>query len=267
MKQILTFVDLTRVASNAVAQAASFAAMHDAHLTICHIKPDASEESQGQIREKMQGYASQVEAKGVSFELCICNGELFDQAKEMVKLIQPDLTVVGTRGAAGVSLSTFGSAIHKLVREVDIHCLVIGDACTPVDGGFEKIVVPVGGQSNFLEGVAHACELRSDRGEIILYAIVPLDGSLTTSALENVEKAKELLDARGVAWQYIEEIAKPHAVGNAQQTLSFMRKSKFQVVVIPSEIAKHNKLFGKLDKDALLLNEFGIQILCVNGEA
>lgn len=266
MNQILTFVDLTRTASRAVDQAVSIALLHGSHIIICHILPDDSMESEPAVREKMQVYVHQLEGRSVSFELCIGKGDLYEEAHATVKRIHPSLVVAGTHGAEGVDLGNFGSAIHRLVRNVDVPTLVIGDTCKPVEGGFRKVLIPAGSQINFLAGVQKTVELMDSHGEIILYAIVSADQPLSQKAVRNMDAARDFLDTRGISWHYEEEKSAEHAVGYAGQTLEYMKRSGVELVVIPAEVTRQNVLFGKLDKEAMLLNEDGIQVLCVNGK-
>lgn len=264
MKHILVLVDMTKTAEKAVSQALSIAVINNAHITICHIRTNKSTDSEEQIHRQLEPYLLQAKNKGVRCEVCICQGDLFDEAAASVKRLQPDLTVAGTHGSAGIDLSNFGSAIHKLVRKVSVPTLVIGKACTPVDDGFRKILIPADRQPTFLPGVEKACELLRDHGEIILFAILPKDGDLPIETVRNIDDAKKLLDTKSVTWHYEELDAAQYSVGYSAQTLEYMKDAKVEMVVIPAEVSKQNTLFGKLDKEAMLLNEDGIQILCVN---
>lgn len=266
MKHILVLVDMTETATKAVSQALSIAAHKKAKMTICHIRTNNSTDTEEVIRRQLEPYLAQAEAKGVTCELCICQGDLFEEAAASVKRLKPDLTVAGTHGSAGIDLSNFGSAIHKLVRSVSVPTLVIGKACTPVDSGFRKVLIPADGQPTFLPGVQKACDLMTDHGEIILFAIMPKEGSLPVDLIRNMDDAKEILDTRSITWHYEEVEAAPYAVGFAAQTLAYMGEANVEMVVISAEVSKQNALFGKLDKEAMLLNEDGIQVLCVNKE-
>ncbi len=265
MNHILVLVDMTKTATQAVDQALAIAAGREIRLTICHIRKNNSLDTEEKIRIQLEPFLTQAKAKGVACELCICQGDLFEEAAASVKRLQPDLTLAGTHGSAGIDLSNFGSAIHKLVRTVSVPTLVIGRACSPIENGFCKVLIPAGVQTNYLAGVQKACDLMADDGEIILYAIVPKGGSLVPEAMRNMDEARKILDTRKVSWRYEEVEATPYAVGYASQTLAYMRDAKVEMVVIPAEVTKQNILFGKLDKEAMLLNEDGIQVLCVNG--
>lgn len=266
MKHILVLVDMTKTAEQAVSQALSIAAAKKARITICHIRTNKSTDTEDDIHHQLEPYVAQAKAKGVPCELCICQGDLFEEAAASVKRLQPDLTVAGTHGSAGIDLSNFGSAIHKLVRKVSVPTLVIGKACTPVDLGFRKVLITADGQPTFLPGIQKACDLLTDSGEIIMFAIVPKEGGLKPEILQNIEAAKEILDARNISWHYEEVKSAPYAVGYAAQTLEYILEHEVEMVIIPAEVSKPNFLFGKLDKEAMLLNEDGIQVLCVNSQ-
>ena len=264
MKHIFVFVDFTSTSVLAFDQALAIATMKGAGISLCHIAKELNETSKVEFENKLKPFKLKAEEHEVTLEPVILGGDLFQTAKEVVHRLKPDLIVAGTHGTDGIHLSLFGSAIHKLVREVSAPTLVIGKECKPMKSGFKKVLLPASVHDYYIVEVKRACELLVEGGEVILYAIVHPDLPLEQSVLDNLENAKALLDERNVSWNYIEEKAKPHQTGFAVQTLEYMRENEVEMIAISAEVSKRFKLFGKLDKEEILLNEDGIMVLCAN---
>ena len=262
MKHIFVFVDFTNTSVLAFNQALAIATMKEAKISLCHIAKELNKKSRADFENNLEPFKVKAQEHGVTLEPIILGGDLFKTAKEVVLELRPDLIVAGTHGAEGIHLSLFGSAIHKLVREVSAPTLVIGKMCEPMKSGFKKVLLPASVHDYNMADVERTCDLLADQAEVILYAVVHTDRPLDQKILENLEKAKAFLDERQISWNYVEEKAKPHQTGFAGQTLDYMRKNEIEMITISAEVSNKFKLFGKLDKEAILLNEDGIMVLC-----
>jgi len=264
MKHLFVFVDFSKTSIVAFNQALAIAEYKDSTISICHIVSNLTDEVQGDVHRRLQPFLDIALQKGVNINPVIVEGELFETAKEVVMRLKPDIIVVGTHGREGIHLRLFGSAIHKLVREVSAPSLVLGTTCIPMTKGFQKVLIPAGSHSGYLIQVERVCELLAPDGEITLFVIDNADLPIDNGSMENLNSARKLLDARNVRWKYVEVKAKPHQTGVAAQTLEYILKENIELIAITAEIAERFKHFGKLDKEAFLLNEHGIKVLCVN---
>lgn len=264
MKHLFVFVDFSQTAILAFNQALAIAQMKESKITICHIVDQLNNEIQLATEEKLRYFIETADKKGIKIDPLIVEGELFETAKNIVNRLKPDLIVLGTHGIEGIHLRLFGSAIHKLVREVPAPSLVLGKTCSIMHNGFNKVLIPAGSQPAYLIQVERASELLAPDGEITLFAIENAEVPADNSSMINMDNARKLLDARNIKWKYVEIEAKPHQTGVAAQTLEYILAEGIQMIAITAEIAERFKHFGKLDKEAILLNEHGIKVLCVN---
>lgn len=264
MNHLFVFVDFSQTSILAFNQALAIAAIKGSKISICHIVDHLTDAIKIEVGEKLQPFIESATVKGVELVPVLVEGELFESAKLVVGRVKPDLIVVGTHGRDGIHLRLFGSAIHKLVREVPAPSLVLGKTCTPMIKGFHKVLIPSGSHPAYLTQVERACDLLVSDGEITLFAIENGETPADNAMMVNINHARQLLEARNVKWKYIEVKAKPHQTGVAAQTLEYMLAEKIEMIAITAEIAERFKHFGKLDKEAILLNEDGIKVLCVN---
>jgi len=264
MNSILVFLDFSATAILAFDQALAIAVLKGANLNLCHITKDLNESTRSEVSEKMQPFIEKAKSQNVRADFVIEKGELFETAKLVTSRLKPDLIVVGTHGSEGIHLRLFGSAIHKLVREVAATTLVLGTVCTPIVSGFQRVLVPADIQSRYLHKVSKAADLLAPNGEITFLNIENPNLPTEDSTHANIEIAKKMLDDRKIKWRAVELKAKPHETGYAMQTLEYMREEKMEMIAIAAEVSQRFRHFGKIDKETILLNEDGFMVLCVN---
>lgn len=264
MNSILVFLDFSVTAVLAFDQALAIAVLKGANLRLCHIKKDLDESIRSEVADKMKPFIEKAKSQGVRADFIIEKGELFETAKLVTSRLKPYLIVAGTHGSEGIHLRLFGSAIHKLVREVAASTLVLGKSCKPITTGFQRVLVPADIQSRYLHKVEKAADLLAPDGEITFLSIENPNLPSEDSTRANIEIAKKMLDERKIKWKSVDLQAKPHEIGYAMQTLEYMRQEKFEMIAIAAEVSQRFRHFGKLDKEAILLNEDGFMVLCVN---
>lgn len=264
MKNILVFLDFSTTAVLAFDQALAIAVMKDANLRLCHITKDLNASTQTEVEIKMKPFIEKAKAKGVKADFVIESGELFETAKLLTTRLKPDLIVAGTHGSEGIHLRLFGSAIHKLVREVAAPTLVLGKSCKPMSSGYQKVLVPADIHPRYLQKVSRSADLLAPDGEITLLTIHNPNLPIEEATTGIIDTAKKNLDDRKVKWKAVELKAKPHEIGYAMQTLEYMRREKIEMIAIAAEVSERYRHFGKLDKEAILLNEDGFMVLCIN---
>jgi nucleotide-binding universal stress UspA family protein len=265
MKNILALVDLTSLSPKVVDQAIALATKSQAALTLCYIvdSPQAPQEAEAQIA--LSDFAKQAKNQGVDVEIIIEHGSLFDTGTTLVKRLKPNLVVAGTRGVEAIKKGSFGSTIHKLVKELPGTTLVVNSNSTTVKGGYRKILLPVAPHPDYLAKVEAALDLLADDGEISLFAIVKPGSPFDAPTQANIEATKTLLTSRGAKWNYKEDEADPYAVGYSAQTIRVIKEEGYDLISIMAKVSQRNMHFGKFDKEGVLLNTEGIQVLCTNG--
>ncbi len=264
MKHLLVLLDFTETAQQAIDQALAVAKLHKPLVTLCHIAKEDSSYSEAGTLEQIKPYKDLLEGSGIETGVFLSKGNLFTEAKKVVEQLRPDLIVAGTHGVKGLYLSLMGSAIHKLVKEVPCSTLVVTKESKIVHGGYKKILMTAAPHPNYHIKVDQVSSLIAKEGEVVLFVVkMPVPDK---DSMRNIEAAKEIFETRGIKWRLHEVEPKPHSVGFAAQTLEAVRAEGVDLIAIMSQISKRNSHFGKLDKETILLNEDGLQVLCANEE-
>jgi nucleotide-binding universal stress UspA family protein len=264
MKKILVLVDFTGTAKIAVNQAIALAKRTQAGISLCYVSNDDSGDDIKSIAEEFNGYVQQIENEGLEVRVVIKVGELIEEVKMLVGASRPDLVVIGTHGKHGLRQNLFGSAIHKMVKEIQAPSLVVNDFMSSVKAGFDSIMLPVAPHDDYLNKVKHSCSVLSDEGRIVIFAIIKPGVGLDKKIQKNVQDTKSFLDSQGVKWEYLEVDADRYSVGFSSQTIDVAKEKEMDLMAIMANVSDENQLFGKLDKENVLLNEAGIAVLCSN---
>lgn len=126
MKTILVPVDFSELSLNAMAFAAELSKRASARLIIMNImlKEGAEEE----IKNKMGAIASDLKNTFGSDFICdsiIANGNLITALQKTITDQQPDLIVMGTKGASGLKKILIGSNTVNVIANTRVPVLVI----------------------------------------------------------------------------------------------------------------------------------------------
>jgi nucleotide-binding universal stress UspA family protein len=264
MKKILVLVDATATAEKAVDQAIALAKRTQADISLCYVSKHDSDDEIEALKLELGRHAQRVQEHGLKAEVVVKIGDLEDEVKILVGRSRPDLVVIGTHGKQGVRQNLFGTAIHKLVKEIQAPSLVVNDFMDGARQGFASIMLPVAPHEDYLNKVKHSCLVLSDQGRIVIFAILKPGIGLDTKIQKNIQEAKEFLDKEGVKWDYLEVDADRYSVGFARQTIDEAKNRGMDLLSIMANVSNENQHFGKIDKENVLLNDAGIAVLCSN---
>ena len=249
MKKILVLVDFTDAAKIAVNQAIALAKRTQADISLCYVSKRDSEDDIESLTEELKGYVQEIENEGLAARVVIKVGELLEEVKMLVSASRPDLVVIGTHGKQGVRQNLFGSAIHKLVKEIQAPSLVVNDFIEGARQGFASIMLPVAPHDDYINKVKHSCNVLSDQGRIVIFAILKPGIGLDKKIQKNIQEAKEFLDKEGVNWDYLEVDADRYSVGFARQTIDEAKNRGMDLLSIMANVSHENQHFGKIDKE------------------
>ena len=127
MKTIIAPVDFSDASTNALSFAAELSKRTSARLIIVNIleKPEA----EGESRSKLDSVEAELKSTFGSELSCealfVLGGSLVSALSEVIKAHQPDLIVMGTKGASGLKRILIGSNTVKVIAETKLPVLVI----------------------------------------------------------------------------------------------------------------------------------------------
>jgi len=124
MKTILAPVDFSDAAANSVAFAAELSKRSSARLVIVNILQKGENENDTEI--KLKSLKSGIKKSfDIDCETSFAHGSLITALKKIISVQQPDLIVMGTKGASGLKKLLIGSNTVKVISKTLLPVLVI----------------------------------------------------------------------------------------------------------------------------------------------
>jgi nucleotide-binding universal stress UspA family protein len=170
------------------------------------VRPD--EESSAQ---EVNQLVTRARESGVAAEGKLRPGDVYDEIKQAIRVISPDLIVMGTHGRRGVERWFMGSTTEKLLRHSAVPILTISTAeeLPLTTARFRRILVTTDFSEGATDTLAYALSLAEQNGsqitllhvvdKIIEGVAVDLSGWYQKPSVEGVQKQLEDLvpaDAR-----------------------------------------------------------------------
>jgi nucleotide-binding universal stress UspA family protein len=258
MNKILVFIDLTETAEKSVQQAISLAKRFDKSIEFCHIE---MENNNGE--EALNDALIKASEAGVSSKWVMLKGDFYEVAPAYIEENPPFLVVVGTHGKKGLRQNIFGSNIFRFVSSFKAPALVLSDFSEITDGGFQKILLRVASHANYLDKVKAACNLLNRAGKILLLNLRKPGAKLAEAVTENIKQSQKYLAEEEVPYEIVGADAEHFSVGYSKGILSYAKQNEVDLIAIFTHVAEESFYFGKIDKENLMINKEGIQVLCV----
>ena len=126
MKIILAPVDFSEVSVNAVSFAAELSKRSSARLVIVNILPNGQDESDSKIKLKsLESDLKESFDASLNCESFLAHGNLVTTLEKIIAVQQPDLIVMGTKGASGLKKILIGSNTVKVISKTRVPVLAI----------------------------------------------------------------------------------------------------------------------------------------------
>jgi len=124
MKTILALVDFSDASTNAVSFAAELSKRSSARLIIVNIlqKGESEDETTNKLKSIESGLKKYFDLK---CESLLAHGNLITTLKKIITVQQPDLIVMGTKGASGLKKILIGSNTVNVIAKTKVPVLVI----------------------------------------------------------------------------------------------------------------------------------------------
>ncbi|MGZ8538040.1 MAG: universal stress protein [Flavisolibacter sp.] len=126
MKTILALVDFSDASNNALSFAAELSRRTSARLVLSHILQ--KEEDEPEAFTKLKFIESDLKKSfnsDLNCESSVVHGNLIDTLKKIIVARQPDLIVMGTKGASGFKKILIGSNTVQVIANTELPVLVI----------------------------------------------------------------------------------------------------------------------------------------------
>jgi nucleotide-binding universal stress UspA family protein len=126
MKKIIAPVDFSDASTNALSFAAELSKRASAQLIIVNIFEKGEDEEES--RDKLKSVVTDLKktfGPNLNCESSVAHGSLVVELKEIIKDQQPDLIVMGTKGASGLKRILIGSNTVNVLAKTKVPVLVI----------------------------------------------------------------------------------------------------------------------------------------------
>ncbi len=126
MNTVLALVDFSDASVNALSFAAELSKRASAHLIIMNIIQKS--EGEEEIKNKLKSIESDLKksvAPDLKCESSIAHGDLITTLNKIIAARQPDLIVMGTKGASGLKKLLIGSNTVNVIANTSVPVLVI----------------------------------------------------------------------------------------------------------------------------------------------
>ena len=264
-KKIIVPVDFTAASEQATRQAELIAGKSGSAITLFHVT-DEGDLSSGGAGDRLKAEAEKLSRNGIPCETIIAEGSVLDLIVRAVCEKDFDMMVIGTHGYRSLRQKIFGADILKLVSRIPVPVLVVQED-SPLAQEFSRIVLPVGSHDHFnlvTEAAVMMAEIYN-KLEVHLYSIQKPGLEWPAKLLENIAQTVRILEEAGVALVRIKEDQDGFSQGFAWQTLRYAQSVGAEAIAIMSVASEEYYFMSKTYKEAILLNENRIPVLCAGG--
>ena len=261
-KKIIVLTDLTKAAEKAIEQAIVIAKKSGSSITLVHVLEPKSHVSE-EVTQLLNTETEIIKKKsGRECELIIKEGNLFDVISYLSCEKGYDLMVVGTHGSKTLKQKLFGADILKLLAKVPFPVLVVQKE-TEVRENFNKIVLPVSDHNTY-SSVLEAIYIFAGifQTEVHLYSIKKEGFPWSEQLLKNIDETTRQLESRGIKMLRVKEDQQLYSLGYAKQTIKYAASVGADAIFIISAPTEENFYFANADKEATLLNDYRIPVVC-----
>lgn len=263
--KILVPVDFTAASDKAVEFAVHIAKKMHADITLLHVFEDEGI-SQEECEDKLNNIALTINAGNETYCDFICEpGSIFDVIPDTASRGAFRLMVLGAHGRQGLRQKFFGADIMKLLKKIPIPSLVVRKGSSIPESGFNTTIFPVGSHDAYerkIEAIyiiAGLCD-----PEIHIYSISKPGFEQTDKLRENIVLAEKCFTDKGIRFIRVDEDQRVFSVGFAKQTLIYAVEQKADLISIMVNPTRENAYFADSDKEAILMNEHCIPVLCTS---
>lgn len=265
MKKILVPTDFSPGAETAAAFSVDIANAAGTTVTFMHVHDD-SKLSRLEVESRMESFSIKAcRLHNTKCDRMIIGRNIFKAIPEAASSGEYGMVVIATHGVQGLRQKMLGADILKLIREIPVPVLVVQRDSVFPEGGFKKMVFPVGGHDRFDRQIGAAVTIaKVFDTEIQIYSVRKKGDEWTPTLKKNVLAAEQAFDENGVRHTRVNEEPNVLSVGYARQTLKYASAAGADLISIMSVPTREHYYFAQADKEAMLTNEHTIPVICTS---
>jgi nucleotide-binding universal stress UspA family protein len=222
IKKILCPVDFFPAADAAVNYAAGLAANYFAGIHLLHVVTpvvtggfefsldtrEITTTMKQKAEEELSALAAKLKEAGISTDYEVCVGDVYEEIKQAIEDLKPEIVVMGTHGRRGVERWFMGSTTEKLLRHSPVPLITISASGEKVEAPrFSRILVTTDFSEGTSDALAYAFSVaQENESKITLLHVIhevtaDVSGKYRESLIEGVEKQLEdLIPPEATTW-------------------------------------------------------------------
>ena len=262
---ILIPVDFTAAAEKAVEFGIFMAKRMHVNISLLHVFEDEGM-SLEECEERLNKMAIEINANGeINCDYICESGNIFDVIPDKASRSTFRMMVIAAHGRKGLRQKFFGPDILKILKRIPIPTLVVREGSEIPDAGFTTTIFPVGSHDAYerkikaMYIIAGLCD-----PEIHLYSISKAGFEQTDKLRENILLAEQRFSEKGIRFKRVDEDQNVFSVGYAKQPLNYAVEHKANLISIMVNPTLEHAYFADSDKEAILMNEHCIPVLCTS---
>jgi len=263
--KILIPVDFTEASDKAIEFGIHIASKMHAGISLLHVYEDG-EMTLEECEEKLRTLSHAINTREDAFSDYVCQeGSIFDVIPSIASRSGFRMMILGAHGRKGLRQKFFGADILKLLKRVPIPALVVQKKSIMPEKGFRTTVFPVGSHDAYerkIEAMLIIAGLYEP--EVHLYSISKPGFDQSEKLRENIRLAEQRFAEKGIKFFRVDEDQNVFSVGYAKQTLAYAKEIGANMISIMVNPTREHAYFADSDKEAIIMNEQGIPVLCTS---
>jgi len=263
--KILVPVDFSPASEKAIEFGSMLAKAGKFNMMLLHVFEDDGM-SIKECDTKLKALSDKINAGGeVSCDFICEKGNIFDVIPHHAWKSPYRMMVIATHGRRGIRQKFFGADILKLLKKVSAPTIVVQENTPIIAEGIKTAIFPVGGHDNYEKKVEAMITMAGIFDpEIHVYSISKPGYEQSDKLKENVKLAEERFSEKGINFKRVAEDQNVFSVGFSKQTLKYSNQVNADLITIMANPTRDNYYFADSDKEAILVNDAGIAVLCVS---
>jgi len=261
MKKIALLVDFTGVCQLAMEHAALIARQSLCQLVLLHVAPHHKQTEDKEIKTKIREFAGILDKEGVPFAVQVDYGDFFGIIGQSINKLNVDLIVVGTHGIKGINQDFVGSAVLRLIRQLNIPSLIVQGHCQTPQEGYLNILIPLLGKLKNPASISKVNPFASVFNSKTHFLGFYNEENKPVVIQQNEEFSKMMKEAGFETGVEVEE-SSVYTSSFSKSIVQYADIEEIHLIVMMIYDADEG-YFNDYDKENILLNRLGKAILCI----
>lgn len=261
MKEILALIDFTPASEHCLKQAIYLAQANNYSICLCHVSKSYYGDVPEELKAEMKPFEAKLKEAGIDYSVQFGQGDLYSEVAPLVEERGTKLVMVATHGKRGLKQNLFGANIHKLVKHIPVTTLVLSLDSPLAEKAFQKVLLPIAPHDDILVKVEACMEVAGENAQFDIFTVLKSGQAIDEKLKSNLSTIGSFLDEKGLSWNSVEHETDQFSIGYSTSIIDYAASNGYDLVAVMTDVSAANRHYGNVDKESLLINDKGLQIL------